>query len=55
MIDDLLFVLILHAARGCRLIAGFFAFSTFVMKALSRLRPGEGIAAMKSINVVVLT
>ncbi|MGQ0658595.1 MAG: anthrone oxygenase family protein [Chromatiales bacterium] len=32
----------------------FFAFSAFVMKALSRLPPAEGIAAMQSINVVVL-
>lgn len=40
---------------GAALVAGiFFAFSTFVMGALGRLRPSEGIAAMQSINVVVL-
>jgi len=54
-VDRLLFALTLFAALGCGLVAGvFFAFSTFVMKALSRLSPGEGIAAMQSINVVVL-
>ncbi len=53
--DQLLFTLTLVAALGCGLIAGvFFAFSVFVMKALSRLPPGEGIAAMQSINVAVL-
>jgi uncharacterized membrane protein len=42
-------------ALGCGLIAGaFFAFSTFVMKALGRLPPAHGLAAMQSINVVVL-
>ncbi len=52
---QLLFALTLAAALGCGLIAGvFFAFSAFVMKALARLPPGEGIAAMQSINVVVL-
>lgn len=49
------FVLTLLAALGCGVIAGvFFAFSTFVMKALARIRPSEGIAAMQSINVAVL-
>jgi uncharacterized membrane protein len=32
----------------------FFAFSTFVMRALGRLPPHEGIAAMQSINIVVI-
>jgi len=54
-VDQLLFALTLLAALGCGLIAGvFFAFSAFVMKALARLPPGEGIAAMQSINVAVL-
>ena len=54
-VDQLLFALTLFAALGCGLVAGvFFAFSAFVMKALSRLSPGEGIAAMQSINVAVL-
>ncbi len=54
-VDQLLFALTLLAALGCGLIAGvFFAFSAFVMKALARLPPGEGIAAMQSVNVAVL-
>jgi uncharacterized membrane protein len=48
-------VLTLAGAVGCGLIAGvFFAFSTFVMKALSRVPPAQGIAAMQLINVVVI-
>ena len=43
------------SALGSGLIAGvFFAFSAFVMKALGRLPAAQGIAAMQSINVVVL-
>ena len=54
-VNQLHFAMTLLAALGCGLVAGvFFAFSTFVMKALSRLPPGEGIAAMQSINVAVL-
>ena len=45
----------LLSALGCGLVAGtFFAFSTFVMKALGNLPPPQGIAAMQSINVVVI-
>jgi uncharacterized membrane protein len=40
------------AAVGSGLVAGvFFAFSTFVMRALSRLPPSQGISAMQAINV----
>lgn len=47
--------LALLATIGSALMAGtFFAFSSFVMGALGRLPPEEGIAAMQSINVVVL-
>ena len=43
------------AILGSAIIGGvFFAFSSFVMKALARLPSSEGIAAMQSINVVVL-
>jgi len=43
------------SALGCGLIAGvFFAFSTFVMKALAGLPTAQGIAAMQSVNVAVL-
>jgi uncharacterized membrane protein len=49
------FALTLVTALGCGTIAGvFFAFSTFVMKALARLPPEEGIAAMQSINVFAI-
>ncbi|MBD0320675.1 MAG: DUF1772 domain-containing protein [Gemmatimonadetes bacterium] len=47
--------LTLLAALGCGLMAGvFFAFSTFVMRALARLPAEQGIAAMQSINTAVL-
>jgi uncharacterized membrane protein len=50
-----MFALTFVAALGSGLIAGaFFAFSTFVMKALARLPAGAGIAAMQSINVAVI-
>jgi uncharacterized membrane protein len=53
--DQLHFALVFVALLGSGLIAGiFFAFSTFVMKALARLSPAEGIAAMQSINITVL-
>src|SRR5262245_30122907 len=55
MIDQLVFVLTFLAALGCGLIAGvFFAFSSFVMGALARLPRAHGLAAMQSINVVVI-
>ncbi|MGH9900182.1 MAG: DUF1772 domain-containing protein [Pyrinomonadaceae bacterium] len=55
MIDGLLSAVTLFSALGCGLIAGvFFAFSTFVMNALARLPPAQGIAAMQSINVTVI-
>jgi uncharacterized membrane protein len=39
------------AAVGCGLMAGvWFAFSGFVMSALGRLEPAEGIRAMQAIN-----
>lgn len=52
---EYLHILKLLAALGCGLIAGvFFAFSTFVMKALAQQPPPQGIAAMQSINVTVI-
>ncbi len=43
------------AVLGCGLVAGiFFAFSSFVMRALGRLPAKEGIAAMQAINITVL-
>jgi len=48
-------ILILISALGCGLIAGvFFAFSSFIMGAFGKLPPNQGIAAMQSINVVVI-
>ncbi|HKU97935.1 MAG TPA: anthrone oxygenase family protein [Vineibacter sp.] len=53
--SGLMFGLTLVTALGCGLVAGiFFAFSTFVMGALARLAPAQGITAMNSINVVVI-
>lgn len=48
-------LLALAAAIGSALIGGtFFAFSSFVMGALGKLPAPQGIAAMQSINLVVL-
>jgi uncharacterized membrane protein len=42
-------------ALGCGLMAGvFFAFSTFVMHALARLQPAQGLEAMQAINQTVI-
>ena len=54
--DDFLVALTVITALGCGLNAGvFFAFSAFVMHALRRLPPAQGIAAMQSINVTAVT
>ena len=43
------------ALLGSALVGGvFFAFSSFLMKALARLPVADGVAAMQSINVVVI-
>ncbi len=56
MTDLSIQILIFVAALGCGLAAGvFFAFSTFVMPALARLAPEQGIAAMQAINVTAVT
>jgi uncharacterized membrane protein len=53
--DKFIFVITILAALGSGLMAGlFFAFSNSVMKALGRLPAHEGIAAMQSINIVIL-
>ena len=52
---DPISILTFAAALGCGLVAGiFFAFSTFVMRALGSVTSPQGIAAMQSINVMVL-
>jgi len=53
--DDWLFGLKIVSAIGCGLIAGiFFAFSTFVMKALAQQPSAPGIATMQAINITVI-
>ena len=53
--STLTIVAVFVALLGSALIGGvFFAFSSFIMKALGRRPSAEGIAAMQSINVVVL-
>jgi len=55
MTERVLSIVTLVSALGCGLIAGaFFAFSSFVMGALARLPVPQGIAAMQSINIVVI-
>jgi uncharacterized membrane protein len=55
MIEGFLFVLTLVTALACGLVAGFFfAFSTTVMKALTRVPEPQGLGAMQAINVVVI-
>jgi uncharacterized membrane protein len=45
----------LSAAVGTGLMGGvFFAFSSFVMRALASLPPPQGIVAMRSINITVV-
>lgn len=47
--------LILVACVGAGTVGGiFFGFSSFIMKALSKLPTAQGVAAMQRINVVVL-
>ena len=47
--------LLWFSAIGCGLLAGiYFAFSTFVMAALARIGPAQGIVAMNSINVEIV-
>lgn len=46
---------VILALLGSALIAGiFFAFSSFIMKALARLPASQGMAAMQAINITVL-
>ena len=51
----IVYILTFISTLGCGLVAGiFFAFSTFVMQALGRLLPAQGVEAMQKINVTVL-
>ena len=49
------FVLTFAAAISSGLVSGvFLGFSSFIMPALARIAPGQGIAAMNSINITVI-
>ena len=53
--DQLVPVVVTMALLGSALVGGiFFAFSSFIMKALAGVSSAEGIGAMQSINVVVI-
>ncbi|MEO0688140.1 MAG: anthrone oxygenase family protein [Cyanobacteria bacterium J06649_11] len=53
--DELSFYLMLVTAIGTGVSGGiFYAFSTFVMKALGQQPPTGGIATMQSINITVI-
>ena len=48
-------ILISSVAIACAVVGGaFLAFSSFVMRALARIPSPQGIAAMQSINIVVI-
>lgn len=52
MMPRVLSLLTFGTTLGCALIAGaFFAFSTFVMKALGSLAPAQAVRAMQAMNV----
>ena len=49
------FFLTCAAAISSGLVSGvFLAFSSFIMPAFARIAPGQGIAAMNSINITVI-
>ncbi|WP_395352402.1 DUF1772 domain-containing protein [Variovorax sp. UC122_21] len=56
MSGKLLTALVLAGALSSALVAGmFYAFSSFIMAALARVPPAEGMRAMNAINVTVIT
>jgi uncharacterized membrane protein len=56
MIDRIVTAASFGTALGAGLIAGtFFTFSSFVMPALARLAPAQGIAAMQAINITAIS
>lgn len=55
MLNNVIFCLAFAGAIGSGLVAGiFYAFSSFVMGALGRIPPEQGVNAMQSINIVVI-
>lgn len=56
MVDGWVQVLVIVAIVGSAVMSGiFFAFSVFVMQSLDKLPPAQGVAAMQSINVTIVT
>ncbi len=54
--DSALFIMVCLAALGSAIVGGmFYAFSSFVMRALGRIASEQGVAAMNSINTAVIT
>ncbi len=55
MSDRTQYLIHLTCILGTGLMAGtFFAFSSFIMEALGRLPPSQGISTMQSINITVI-
>src|SRR4030088_2515842 len=55
MLQPVITGLLWFSAIGCGLLGGLcFAFSTFIMAALSRIAQASGIMAMNAINVVIV-
>jgi uncharacterized membrane protein len=55
MPDRVQYIMQLGCVLGTGLIAGtFLAFSSFIMSALERLPPAQGVAAMQAINITVI-
>ena len=55
MLQPVITGLLWFSAIGCGLLGGlYFAFSTFIMAALSRIAQASGIMAMNAINVVIV-
>ncbi|MBH5319574.1 DUF1772 domain-containing protein [Paenibacillus sp. GSMTC-2017] len=53
--NNALYFLTALTAVGSGVVGGvLFAFSSFIMRALARLTPEQGIAAMQSINITVI-
>jgi uncharacterized membrane protein len=56
MSDRHIYILNVLAILGTGMVAGvFLAFSTFIMAALGRVSPANGISAMQMINITVVT
>jgi uncharacterized membrane protein len=54
-LDNLFPIVLLITTLGAALMAGmFYTFSNFVMGALGRVEPTQGIASMQQINIVIL-